>query len=385
MTDSNTVKVCFVAPNIYGLYNPLSRSHYSGADAQLYELARFLSANPRFQVSAVTGDYGQEEIEYYNGVLVYRSVFDTSATFWDRALRRNTRFEDQLHEIDAHIYMMSGTSGLTQTVAEFCNKKKRSFIYRVQHQRDCDGTFGHGMGEEGRRYQWALHQAAHVICQTQEQRVMLRRTERLDALVLPNLLPLPAPLLEDAPRDIVIWAGEAWEWKQPEYFLRLALTITGQSFTMIAMPRHADYFERLVGKTRDVPSVGFENSVPYSEMPGFFSRAKLLINTSRYEGFPFSFTQALAYGVPVASLNVDPDGILEKHQIGVCAHGSEIRLNQDVSDLVTYERQRKRFSENAYNYAKANHNILTRGQEYINLFLKLTMPMRERRSFFSRM
>lgn len=375
MAESATFKVCFIAPNIYGLYNPQSRTPYGGGDAQLYELARFFAKNPKYQVSVITGDFGQDEMEFYSGTLVYRSNFDTSSTFWQRTLRQWNPLEKMLLEIDAQVYIMAGASGLAQSVAEFCNKANRVFLFRVTHQRDCDGTFVHGNVEEGKRYQWALHQAQGIVCQTQEQRAMLARTEGLQSYVFPNAIPLPS--VREEGRTEVIWVGEAHEWKQPEMFMRLALTLPNQSFTIIAMPRNLEYFEKVVSKTRDIPNVGFQNSVPYNEMPRFIEKSRLLVNTSRFEGIPYSFTQAAAYGVPVASLNIDPDGLLEKHQIGRCAQGSELRLVQDVHDLIAYPRQWKRFHEQALKYAESNCAIQKVGRLYEKLFLKCVGELRK--------
>ena len=41
-------------------------------------------------------------------------------------------------------------------------------------------------------------------------------------------------------------------------------------------------------------------------------KSKILINTSSFEGFPNTFVQAWANGVPVISLKVDPDNIIKK-------------------------------------------------------------------------
>ncbi len=370
-------KICIVAPEIYGLFNPQARTSYSDGDMQLYELARYFGKDERIDTTVVTGDFDQEDVEYYSGVLVFRSSFNTNTRFWQRWLRQSSEFHTLLSEINANVYMMAGASELAQPVAEFCKRQKKAFLFRVAHQRDCDGTYIHSAGEVGEQYKWALQQAKLILCQTGEQQSMLRRTTRLQGYVLHNGAPIEPP--SDEIREDALWIGEAVEWKQPERFLRLALTVPSQFFTMIAYPRNPEYFEKLVEKTRDIPNLGFNNSVPYHELPRFLQRAKLLVNTSRFEGFPYAFSLALRSGVPIASLHVDPDGLLTKQQIGVCAEGSEVRLAQDVSDLVTYERQRKRYQDNAAQFALAYQNIDTIAQEYRKLFLKFSATALRRR------
>ena len=48
----------------------------------------------------------------------------------------------------------------------------------------------------------------------------------------------------------------------------------------------------------------------------FIGSAKALINTSPMEGFPNAFLEAWSMGTPVLSLRVDPDGVIEEHNLG---------------------------------------------------------------------
>lgn len=378
MPESNHLGICFIAPSIYPLFNPQIRAPFDDAEIQLFELAQFFGKDDASDVSVVTGNFGQQDVEYYSGALVYRSDFDVSSTMISRWLKRDNSFTKLLTKIDAQTYFMAGASGLTKEVAAFCKARHKGFVFRVSHQRDCDGTFVHANDKEGSGYRWALRHASDIVCQTEKQKELLRRTENLNAAVIPNLLPLESRYDDD--RHDVVWIGDAVEWRQPELFFRLALTLPNHSFTMMIRPRDEAYFERLVVKTRDVPNLGFENSVPYQEWPSFFSKAQLLVNTSRFEGFPFSFSEAFSYGVPVASLNVDPDDILERSHLGFCARGSEVRLAQGVLDLLSYGRQWMVMSDNARSYARKNHDITQQSLAYRKIFIKNTYTAMRKRA-----
>lgn len=199
---------------------------------------------------------------------------------------------------------------------------------------------------------------------------MFRRSSKITALPIPNAVPIPAQV--NAPRNDVLWIGEIVDWKQPERFLRLALTVTQQEFTLIAQPRNHDLLEKLAENNRDIPNLGINNSVPYHEYTRFLLQSKLLVNTSRFEGFSYVCSLALACGTPVISLNANPDNLFNAHEIGRFAEGSEVRMAYDVSDLVTYENQRERFQKNAYNFACNYLDIKKVGPEYLKLLLKLS-------------
>ncbi|MCA1656367.1 MAG: glycosyltransferase, partial [Actinobacteria bacterium] len=65
---------------------------------------------------------------------------------------------------------------------------------------------------------------------------------------------------------------------------------------------------------------------PRDELIALYARAVAVVNTSGFEGFPNTFMEAWACGVPVLSLSVDPDGVIERHGLGGVAHGSLERL-----------------------------------------------------------
>ena len=284
MNAAQPIRICFIAPTIYGVYNPQVRTPCTGGDLQIYELVKFLARNESFDIHLVTDDYGQQETEFYNGALLHRATLTSELPFWQKVLGRTNAFEELLKQINAHLYFMAGASGLTYRVAQFCRKHKRAFIFRIIHQRDCDGTFVHGNAHEGHLYKQALQLTHLILCQTHEQKKLLLRTERKNSLVIRNGIHLPFLQRENSRRDI-IWAGEVLEWKQPEMFLRLALTFPNHSFTMFAMPRSMDYFERLV-ENEKYPQSGSPELGSLFRTVRVFDQAKLLVNTSATKAFP---------------------------------------------------------------------------------------------------
>jgi glycosyltransferase involved in cell wall biosynthesis len=100
---------------------------------------------------------------------------------------------------------------------------------------------------------------------------------------------------------------------------------------MIVNKKHADVFATLLA--RAPPNLKIIEQVAHSEIWRYYDRARVFVSTSAYEGFPNTFLQCAATGVPVASLSVDPEGVFAEHGCGLLAGGSLDRLEAAVRSL----------------------------------------------------
>jgi glycosyltransferase involved in cell wall biosynthesis len=158
--------------------------------------------------------------------------------------------------------------------------------------------------------------------------------------------------------EYFLWVARCDEWKQPELFIRLAIEFPRQIFIMIC-PFSSDqnYFQKIKKSVQQIKNIEFINYVPFDEIDNYFLKAKVFINTSKTEGFPNTFVQAAKNKTPILSLNINPDCILEKYKIGINAGGSFETLKEGLSKLLGNQELWKKMSENAYKYAKENHDI----------------------------
>ena len=89
--------------------------------------------------------------------------------------------------------------------------------------------------------------------------------------------------------------------------------------------------------------------MPASEIENYFMDARLFVNTSSFEGFPNTFLQAGKCGVPVVTMNCDPDNFISRFECGLVSGDDQESLTLAVSKLLSddalYERSSKSIRE----------------------------------------
>ena len=136
-----------------------------------------------------------------------------------------------------------------------------------------------------------------------------------------NLGDDPARWPQRGARDFILWIGRSDTFhKQPLLLLELAKRCPDLPFLMIMNRTHVDVFEAM--QAQRPANLTIVERVPHQEIWGYYRRARVFVSTSAYEGFPNTFLQCAVTGVPVASLAVDPEGILSRHGCGLLADGN---------------------------------------------------------------
>jgi hypothetical protein len=63
------------------------------------------------------------------------------------------------------------------------------------------------------------------------------------------------------------------------------------------------------------------------------------------------------HAVPILSLNVDPDGVLTRHGIGICAAGSFDRLAGETESLCSSPERLAELGRRALDHARTHHDL----------------------------
>ncbi len=110
--------------------------------------------------------------------------------------------------------------------------------------------------------------------------------------------------------EYLLFVGRLDENKRPEMFVRICASLGMKGFI-------AGIDEGLGNKTITLAKkLGVDikiEEVPFNKMPEVYSKAYALINTSKYEGLPLTWLEAIASSVPVFTTNTgDAEIILER-------------------------------------------------------------------------
>jgi glycosyltransferase involved in cell wall biosynthesis len=256
-----------------------------------------------------------------------------------------------------HVRALSGVDFLFQravwdadVVALAARARRIPYLYALASDRDVVAT------PRWSRRRAVLQLANALVAQTELQREWVARSTGRRAVTIPSGFPVPR-WNATAPRDEILWVGTLRALKRPEVFLDLAAAFPAHTFVVCGGagedPRLAADIARRAATLRNVR---FEGFVPYRRMAAHFERARVLVNTSTYEGFPNTFVLAWLHGAVVLSMGVDPDGSLQRHGLGI-ATANATQLQDALAALLADEAGCRARAERARHHAVRVHDI----------------------------
>jgi len=407
--SAETVSLCFVAFDAVSLIRPAAPGCIGGAETQVLLMARALSGAPNVKVVVVVRDSRlrrEQNVENFSVVVkvdrlfrIRRFVSEHAAVLpsfpWIRIgewhwslvwqipllffarLFRNTPSPDEnfawlTKSVNSDVYCCMGVSERTAAVFEAAKQEDRRTMLFVVSDADVDGRYAsrpefiNQHGDAGSRCADAIRNADVIACQTEVQQERLTRYFGRDSLQFPNPFDhddwmrkasRETSLPPAVPPLFALWIGRSdRHHKRPEMLLQVARTCPDVRFVMV-MNTHDELVAADV-RSQCPSNVVIIERIPFDEMPQYFARARLFISTgsSEFEGFPNVFLQAGAAGVPVVSLEVDPEFIVQ-HETGVVCYGDLEKLAAVVNDLWSDTKESRRIGQNGRSYVTTYHSV----------------------------
>jgi glycosyltransferase involved in cell wall biosynthesis len=353
------------------LYYGERRDYMGGAEVQATKLAHALKAKGLRVAHIVYPVPAPRRVDAATPTLVERSDWQGSGARGQ--LAETGAIWRSLERADAEAYIVRGSGGHVVPAGAFCRARKRRFVFSSSSELD----FDFARPDRNRRmlqiYKASLRLASRLALQTEQQRELaVRSLPESDPVVIPSFAE-PAPSA-DGSGEYFLWADRLVEYKLPERYLELAEALPEARFRMVActMSETAPGMaERVEAAARRLPNLELLPPRPRSQLLEEMRNAVAIVKTSRVEGMPNTFLEAWARGVPVLSLNVDPDAKIASNDIGVAANGSMERLTEAAASLWRDRELRAAMGERARRFIEDVHSPDVVADRWVSLLQEL--------------
>jgi glycosyltransferase involved in cell wall biosynthesis len=308
------------------LYYGPKRDYMGGAEVQATMLAHALKAKGLRTAHIVYPVEEPRRVEAASPALVQRSDWQGHRRLGE--LAETGAIWRAFQRADAEAYIVRGSGGHVVAAASFCRARGRRFVFSSSSELD----FDFARPDRNRRmlqvYRASLRLADRLAVQTERQRELaLQALPDADPVVIPSFAE-PGPSANGS-GEYFLWADRLVEYKLPDRYVELAEALPDARFRMVGSVMSETppgMAERIEAAAERLPNLELLPPRPRSELLEEMRHAVAVVKTSRIEGMPNAFLEAWARGVPVLSLNVDPDAKIANNEIGVAAGGSMERL-----------------------------------------------------------
>ncbi len=214
-------------------------------------------------------------------------------------------------------------------------------------------------------YKVGLKLVSGIFAQTIHQQEAFKKLTKVKVFHLPNIYShLP---LEDRKNpfknSFILWVGSNSSRKRPHIFRDIAIQHPQLLFVMIySKGDGTGGIDEKMGPANLI----YIPSCPRDKIGKYYYKSLFLVSTSRLEGFPNIFLESWYFKKPVLSLDIDPDGIIARHQLGIVVYNLDI-LHKKIAILANNEKLRNRLGVNGKAYLESNHSP----EKVILKFLKI--------------
>ena len=315
------MKVCIVSLNALPVISEQYKHQYAGgAEVQLAQLALALR-NAGHEVSMIVFDLGQPDGAVFNGVRTIKAFDQSAGLPGIRFIHpRSTALWGAMSRANADVYLHSCAGMVLGLLAVFCRMNRRRLVYRLASDADCDLRTALVHSRRDRwLYAYGVRHSDEIVVQSMAQQRAIQANFGRSSTVVRGMVDEPLGDEGTTGRDIdVLWVANLRPLKRPDRFLDLAEAIPQFRFHMAggAVPGDESYYGQIERRALSIPNLTFHGKIPYVDVGRLFGRTKLFANTSEVEGFPNTFLQAWARGIPVVTM-FDPDGMVARNQLGV--------------------------------------------------------------------
>ena len=353
--------VCFLAPTTWPVLSGSTEIKVvGGAEVQQSMIAPAL-ARRGYRVSMICLDYGQPDRSEVDGVTVYNMHRPDEGIPGLRFLHpRLTSLWRALTRVDADVYYQRTAAAYTGFLAHFCRRHGRKSIYAGASDVDfLPGREDIRFTRDKKIFEWGVRHVDRIVTQNDVQQRQLLDHYGLEGAIIPSCYVPPSGARSER-RGYVLWTASVRPSKRAELALELARRLPSYRFVIIGGPdpdrKSQQYYASLVDAAKALPNVEMKGFVPFREAEGWFNGARLVLNTSLYEGFPNTFLQAWSRGVPTVAF-IDTGSRTGEGQPVYDAVQDVSEASWKVERLMRDDILWREASQRVHAYYRENHSI----------------------------
>jgi len=374
--DINAIKgkrVCFISPNAFPLLDSSVAGGCSGgAEAQFVTMAKEL-VKMGLEVHFIVGDYGQAEQVTFEGINVHRASFRYMGGSKKYLIPDWIILYRLLKKIQADFHFIKVPRHLLLLLGIYCKFNHAKLIFVGQKDNDLDEQLVRSLdGPIGWfLYRKGINLVRAIVAQTEVQKKGFKALFNKESIVVRNVLTLEDEDVQEKD-DYILWVGNSSTDKQGELVPEIARRLPEINFKMIMSISPSQKDDTFVSEqAKTLENFDYIGSVPFSEISRYYKRSRVFISTSKCEGFPNTFLQSWQYKTPVVSLLVDPDGVIEKHQLGFLSGDMDTMVN-NIKTIYNDADLLDKLSKNSYRYAYDYHSLDSAVKNYCQLMIDLS-------------
>lgn len=356
----------------------------NGTLVQLYNLSQgFKAKNVDVHYVCLTRDLSKPKYEILNGIHFYWIKARPDVLGWKKEMAEYKRV---LCEIKPEAIYVRGRNVMLYVAGNYSYKYKVPFVWGTNGDDSAEFWKNSKRLKDTKKsllkkivlfplkwyedlfinkgMKWAQHVVSQNTHQKEQTLMLLNKTSRII-----NSYYFIEENQEKITKEQVLWLARWSKEKQPELFVDMVsrLDQPNVTFVMAGDPKNETTYKELAN-TASKLNIKIPGKISYKEVNSYFSKALIFVNTSYREGVSNTFIEAMLNGVPVLSLNSNPNNWLTDYNIGYCANGDLEKLTMQLNSLLKDRTTLETMSTNAKTFAKqqfSNDSII---ESYIKLF-----------------
>lgn len=206
-----------------------------------------------------------------------------------------------------------------------------------------------------RLFKYGLRKCKNIVVQNDFQENLFRpMCVKSNILQIRNIWGDSDNFDSDNRNGFVLWVANIKSLKRPEWIYRLAAKMPSVQFVMIGGNKDNNLFSDGEECASKLTNLRFLGHLHFATVNEYFGKAKLFVCSSEYEGFPNTFLQAWANGVPVVS-TVDPSEVITKYSLGSIINTEE-ELQKAIENFVSDDAYYNVCKDSINKYFYDNHS-----------------------------